>query len=114
LEKPGSKLNKFLDLNVLYKLFYLSWCVLLPLLYVYFQSAKTVILKIGLPVPPVSIGLFLVLNLTGYFIFKFYFMREDVVPLVLRAFQEASEFYASSVLFVISIYFLLNTARDRN
>jgi hypothetical protein len=102
---------KLLDLNVLFKIFYLGWCLFLPLLYSYSKFVKTISLKINLPLPPISIGFFFLLNLTVYFAIRTCFTMTGREALIFRALQEASEFYASSVFLVLSMYFLMNTVR---
>jgi hypothetical protein len=105
---------KLLDMNVMYKIFYFSWCLFLPLLYAYFTFVKTLSIKINLPVPPISIGFFFVINLIIYVIIKFNLSQASRPPLTFRALQEASEFCASAVFLVLSSYFLLNTIKVRD
>jgi len=111
---PKEYIAKLLDMNVMFKIFYLSWCFFLPLLYSYFKFVKTISLKINLPLPPISIGFFFVVNLMVYFAIKFHFTQTGREELTFRALQEASEFYASSVFLILSIYFLLNTIRVKD
>jgi hypothetical protein len=107
-------LDKLLDMNFMFKIFYISWGFLLPIFYTYFKSIRTISLKINLPLPPISIGSFFVLNLIVYFTIKLFFAHTGRGELTFRALQEASEFYTSAVFLLLSIYFLLNTVKFKN
>ena len=57
-----SGLSKLLTVNFLYKLFWLGYCIILPMLYSSFSFPKKVVDKINLPVPPISIGILFFLS----------------------------------------------------
>jgi len=58
---------KVLTVNFFYKLFWLGYCVLLPLGVLYMRPVDSAAQRIRIPVPPVSIGLFFLAN---WFVFK--------------------------------------------
>ncbi|KAA1189515.1 hypothetical protein F0M18_14245 [Pseudohalioglobus sediminis] len=55
-------LEKLLTINFLYKLFWASWCIILPLLVFNFDALNRLATKIRLPIPPIAIGVFFAVN----------------------------------------------------
>lgn len=62
-DAEGSKsgLEKFLTIDFLYNIFWLLWCIIIPVV-VYIDFFDKFFKKIKLPIPPLSIGIFFLLN----------------------------------------------------
>jgi hypothetical protein len=99
---------KLINSNVLFKLFCLFWCVLLPITYANVDIVRVLVSKIKIPVPPISIGFFFLINFTIYFAFKYYLIQSARTPEIIRDLQEASEFAIESFFMILSVYFLMN------
>lgn len=54
--------KRLISINFLYKLFWLLYCVLLPVASILFSSVFEFLRRIKLPVPPLTIGIFFLIN----------------------------------------------------
>jgi hypothetical protein len=99
---------KLINSNVLFKLFCLFWCVLLPISYAYVDIVRVIVSKIKVPVPPISIGLFFLINFIIYFAFKYYIIQSAGTIRIFSNLQEASEFVIESFFMILSVNFLMN------
>jgi len=99
---------ELINSNILFKLFCLFWCVLLPISYAYIDIVRIIVSKIKVPVPPISIGLFFLINFIIYFAFKYYFIQSAGTIRIFSNLQEASEFVIESFFMILSVNFLMN------
>ena len=60
--KPKMGFAKLLTVNFLYKLFWLGYCVLLPIAYLCIRPVYLLSQKLRLPIPPLLIGFFFPFN----------------------------------------------------
>lgn len=104
-----SGLSRLLAINFLYKLFWLVYCVLLPLLYFSFPFIKKIVSKINLPIPPFSLGIFFLLSWLVFRVSHQFLLPEGKTPQYYDTINEINEFVSSFLFFLLSLYFLFNT-----
>jgi hypothetical protein len=98
---------RLLEVNFMFKLFSLLYGILVPILVVHIKEIRSFTDRIKLPVPPLSIGIFFLIN---WFVFRFVLNH---LPLGVE-FQyydtdtELFEFISSFIFLIISIFFLIN------
>jgi len=98
--------RKLLTVDFLYKLFCVCFGGLLPMLVFYVTIIKNLALKINLPVPPILLGGFFVINwLTFKLILKFLLPAGRSLQYY-DTVGEISEFISSVVFFIIALAFL--------
>lgn len=98
--------SKLLSVNFLYKLFWLFYCVLLPVIYPFSHFVRVIVKKIDLPVPPFSLGILFMIN---WLIFRV--TLSFLLPLN-RSLQyydtstEICECCSAFLFMILSLYFL--------
>lgn len=98
---------RLLEVNFMFKLFSFLFGILLPILTLHIKEIRSFTDKIKLPVPPLSIGIFFLIN---WFIFRFVFLNElppDVEFQYYDTDTEIFEFISSFIFLIISIFFLI-------
>lgn len=93
--------QNMLTLARIFSLFWFSWCVLLPLLYIYSSQVKKLIDKIDLPIIPISIGMFFIIT---YVVGKIIYISVDNNFRL----EEIKECNIAFLFFIVSIWFLNN------
>jgi len=99
---------RLLEINFLFRLFIMSYGIILPFLVYHIKSMATLAYKIKLPIPPISIGIFFFLNwLVFWILHTFVFTSTDGKQYTDTA-GEIFECLSAFILFVISIFFYLS------
>lgn len=114
---PKKGISKLLTINFLYKLFWVFYCILFPLLYGSVLFIKKISDKINLPVPPISIGIFFLINWLLFRIISSYLLSDFRSPQYENTIYEISECGSSFLFFLLSFYFLTKTdffVKDHN
>lgn len=107
-EKGISKtgLEKLLSIDFLYNLFWLSWCVIVPVMSYYFNYFSLLFKKVKLPVPSLIIGVFFPFNFFVFFILRS-FTSSDKSDLFYMRFREIFECSTSLIFLMIAWSFYL-------
>lgn len=104
-----SGLSRLFEVNFLFRLFMMVYGIVLPFFVFHIRPIRSLTEKIKLPVPPIAIGIFFLVN---WFVFRmlhvYYTGVKDEVMFV-SADSEIFECLGAFILFVVSIYFY----RDR-
>jgi hypothetical protein len=103
--KPKTGLAKLVRINFLYKLFWLTYGAVIPLCAVYFSSVRSLAEKIKLPVPPVSIGIFFVINWLTFRIGLSFLLPDGKVVKYYETMSEISECVSAFIFMLLAFYF---------
>jgi hypothetical protein len=98
-------LSRLLEINFLFKAFTLSFGILLPLLVFHSKFISGLTRKLRIPVPPVSIGIFFLVN---WFVFRLlldYLLPGGHVFQYYDTDTEIYEFVSAFIILTISVYF---------
>ena len=100
-------LKKLLDINFLFKIFVMLFGILLPLCVYHIKYISLLTVKLKMPVPPFSLGLFFLLS---WFIYQLIsiFILQNAPNQCFASFVEIFECSLSFILSVISVYFFKN------
>jgi hypothetical protein len=105
LNKRG--LERLLEIEFLFKMFTLVYCVVLPFFVCQVSSISRLTVKIKLPIPPISLGLFFIMNYLVYKISNLVLVHgiEMLNNDYFSSFVETFELMESIIFLVISFYF---------
>jgi hypothetical protein len=98
-------LIKLLEINFLFKLFTMFFGILLPFCAYHIKFISRMAMKLKVPIPPISIGLFFFLSWLIYQFISQCILPHDVPFQLFDSIQEIFECSESYVLFMISLYF---------
>lgn len=86
----------------MYKLFWLVYCVLLPIAVIYVKRVIQYFQKISFPIPPLSIGIFFLINWLAYRIILVFVLMDNL------GFEigEVRECASAFLFMMVSLYFL--------
>ncbi|MBP1768446.1 MAG: hypothetical protein H6P98_2561, partial [Candidatus Aminicenantes bacterium] len=104
-------LSLLLTFNFAYKLFWLGFGVILPLLVLGSRFVKKAAHAIRLPVPPLSVGLLFPVNWLIYRLAHSYLLPGGKAPLYYFTIYEMHEYGAAFLFMLLSIYFLAQAPR---
>jgi hypothetical protein len=96
------------EINFLFKLFTLAYGIILPLCVFHIGFCSSLARKLRIPVPPVSIGIFFLIDWVVFKWFLLFVLHSGSVPKYYFALTEIYEFITSFVLLSIFIFFYLN------
>jgi hypothetical protein len=102
---PKKGISRLLEINFLFRLFTLFWGIVLPVCLYQINSLRFVATKMKIPIPPVSIGIFFLLNWLVYWLLHTFILSPGNEPGYLESANEIFESVAAFILFVLSIYF---------
>lgn len=96
---------RLLEVNLMFKLFSLLYGILVPILVVHIKEIRSFTERIRLPVPPLSLGIFFLIN---WFVFRFVLnhLPADVEFQYYDTDTEIFEFISSFIFLIFSIFFL--------
>jgi hypothetical protein len=105
LNKHG--LERLLEIEFLFKMFTLVYCVVLPFLVYQVSYVSRLTVKIKLPIPPISLGLFFILNYLVYKISNLVLVHgiDKLNDDYIFSFVETFESMESIIFLAISFYF---------
>ena len=98
--------DRIVSINFLYKLFWLVYGVLLPLCSMYNQSALSLLKKIRLPIPPLSIGVTFLLNWLTFRIMLSFILPPNKIFQYYDTIGEICECIAAFIFMILGSYFL--------
>jgi hypothetical protein len=100
-------LERILEIEFLFKIFTLAYCVLLPFLVYQVSFIGRFTVRLKLPVPPISIGLFFIVNYLTYKISNFVLVNgaDRFNDGYIYSFVETFECVESIIFLAIAIYF---------
>lgn len=95
------------EVNFIFKVFTLAFGIALPLLVYHFKGISRLTERFGLPVPPVTIGIFFMID---WFVFKFTVsvLPQGYTPKYYFSATEIYEFITSFILVAIFYFFFVN------
>lgn len=102
-----SGLSKVLTIDFLYNLFWLGWCIVVPLLN-YMSFFKNLFSKIKLPIPSLPLGLFFLINFAIFYVTRS-FISDDKSDLYYMRYREVFECCSAIVFLFIGTTFYRNT-----
>lgn len=105
--KGNSKhcLSRLLEINFLFKLCIMLFGIVLPFCVYHFKFVSRISMKIHIPIPPISIGLFFFISWVTFWILHSFILPRDSPKEYISAAVEIFECTASFILLVISLYF---------
>jgi len=106
-------LGKLTTFNFLYKLFWLSWCVLLPLLVFNFEFIKKITCWLKLPIPAFTIGIFFIVNWLTFRLIHTYLLPVGEHRQYYDTIGEIRE-TGSSFIFLVLIFYFYRQLRSQN
>lgn len=100
-------LERLLEIEFLFKIFTLAYCVVLPFLVYHFRIVSRITSGIRLPVPPISLGLFFILNYLFYKVSNMLLVQgTDMFDnAYIFSFVETFEYVESVILLAVAYYF---------
>jgi len=98
-------LAKLITIGFLFKLFWLSFCIILPLIYMRDNILSEFVKRISLLVSPLSIGIFFLVSWFFYKIIVKYFFVSGQPPVYYLMVGEMDESISAFVFLVLAIYF---------
>lgn len=98
-------LSKLLTIGFLYKLFWLGYCIILPLLVISSKKFSSFVKKINLPIPPFLIGIFFLISWITYKIIVNHFFEPGQPALYYLTVGEMLESVSAFIFMVLGIYF---------
>ncbi|NLO01149.1 MAG: hypothetical protein GX126_02370 [Bacteroidales bacterium] len=103
-EKTG--LEKLLSMNFMFRVSTIIFGIFLPFCVYHFKPLKKLTKRIKLPIPPISLGIFFLVNWIIYRILHTTILPHGYGFQYLNTADEIMEHIASYILFMISIFFL--------
>ncbi len=97
---------RLVTINFLFLSFCLLYCVVFPVAFFFVRPVQTIVRKISLPAPPLSLGIFLVVGLLVRKLVTVYLITGDEPEQYADTAYEIYECCTSLVWFAISLYFL--------
>jgi hypothetical protein len=100
-------LERLLEIEFLFKIFTLAYCVALPFLVYHFRIVSRITSGIRLPVPPISLGFFFILNYLFYKVSNMLLVQgTDMFDnAYIFSFVETFEYVESVILLAVAYYF---------
>ena len=96
---------KLLTINFLFKLFWLGYCILLPIASRQIRFISSLVTRLRVPIPPISIGIFFLVNWLTFRIILSFFLPPNEIPQYYDTVGEIRECVAASIFMILSVYF---------
>ena len=109
VKKTG--LQRLLEINMLFRIFSVSFLILLPLIIFQFKFRLKINEKFKLPLTPVSMGIFFLISWCIFYSIKYFLLPKGKSPGVYLSVGEVFECTAAYVYFTVALYFY-NTKDD--
>ena len=106
--KPNYGVSRLLEINFLFRLFTMLFGIVLPFCAYHFKFISRLTMKIKVPIPPISIGLFFFISWATYWVLHSAILPGDSPQPYINAAGEIYECIASFILLMISLYFYNN------
>lgn len=104
--KVKTGLEKLLTMNFMFRIATILFGILLPFAVYHFSFIKKLTKRIKLPVPPISLGIFFLINWIIYRVLHSNILSPEYGFQYLNTADEIMENIAAFILFMISIFFL--------
>ena len=105
---PKHGLARLLEINFLFRLCTILFGIVLPFCVYHFKFISRITMKIRMPIPPISIGLFFFISWITYWILHSFILPSDSPKEYLSAAGEIYECIASFIILIVSLYFYNN------
>jgi len=102
---------KLLTIGFLYKIFWLSYGIILPVIVLISSKISVFVKRIRLPVPPLSIGVLFLISWVIYKIVVRFYFESDQPILYYLVVGEMEESVSAFIFMILSIYFYNNEKR---
>ena len=106
-------ISYFLSINFLYKLFWLVYGIILPVVCSFSGIVRNVINKISLPVPPVFLGSLFLINWTVCKIMLSFLLPDGRSDQYYYSVGEIREFGAAFIFMILGAYFYQTTTKGK-
>ncbi len=106
--KPKYGLSRLLEINFLFRLCTMLCGIVLPFCVYQIKFISRLTIKIRVPIPPISIGLFFFISWVIYWALHSFILPKDSPQPYINAAGEIYECIASFILLTISLYFYNN------
>lgn len=106
-----SGIERLLEINLLFRLFCIIYGILIPFAFTFFSPFKKLIENFKLPVPPLEIGVFFMVNWIIYKLTLLLVANHMPIPYYETS-TEIFEFNASLIWLLIGYYFFLDFRKD--
>jgi hypothetical protein len=106
--KPKNGLSRLFEINFLFRLFTMFFGIILPFCAYHFKFISLITMKVKLPIPPISIGIFFFLSWAIFWILHYLILQKDSPQPYINAAGEIFESLESFILLIISLYFFNN------
>lgn len=108
-----SGISYILSINFLYKLFWLVYGLILPVVYSFSVIVKNAANKISLPVPPIILGSLFIINWTICKVMLTYLLPDGRSDQYYYSVGEIREFGAAFIFMILGVYFYQTTSKGR-
>ena len=103
VKKTG--LQRLVEINMLFRIFSMFFCILLPLFFFHIKPKFAVNKKFQIPVAPVTIGIFFFISWAIFYLLKYAILPRGKIIEYYLTIGEVFEFTAALVYLLIAIYF---------
>lgn len=103
---------KLITIGFLYKVFWLGYCIILPIIVLSSNKILYFANKIHLPIPPLSIGIFFLISWIFYKIVVLFFFQPEQPGLYYMVVGEMEESVSAFIFMILSIYFYIKEKRQ--
>lgn len=93
--------ERLFEMNFLFRLFTMLWGIVLPILTYHIKFVNQITLKLKIPVPPISVGIFFFINWVTYWFMHTHLHKVDLEDASTEIFESIGAF----IIFVMCIYF---------
>ena len=109
VKKTG--MQRLLEINILFRIFSVSFLILLPLIIYQLKFQKKINKKLMLPVAPLTMGIFFIISWCIFYSIKYFLLPKGKAVGVYLSVGEVFECTAAYVYFAVALYFY-NTKDD--
>lgn len=102
-------LHYFISTNFLYKLFWMIYGVILPVVYLLSHLVKQIVDRIGMLVPPFGLGIIFLFNWVIFKMISTFLLPVDSSTFYYYAGIEINEFGSALIFMILAVYFLQTT-----
>ncbi|MFT3680275.1 MAG: hypothetical protein QM791_08365 [Ferruginibacter sp.] len=97
--------QRLFEINMLFRLFSVGFGIALPLYFYYIQWRIKMPAKLRMPVMPVTVGVFFLLNWIVFYCIKYYLLPKGKIKDFYSTPAEIFEMVAAFIFFIASLYF---------
>jgi hypothetical protein len=106
--KPNYGLSRLLEINFLFRLCIMFCGIVLPFCVYHIKFISRITMKVKVPIPPISIGIFFFISWVTYWALHSFILPKDSPHPYINAAGEIFECIASFIIFIVSLYFYNN------